>query len=52
MISDRKKVVYYVLGSAALITGIYMLANKEDVKRGLEWIKNKVKLNKNDKNGK
>lgn len=51
MIESKKKVVYYVLGSAALITGIYFLANKDDVKRGFEWIKNMVKLNKKEKNG-
>jgi hypothetical protein len=51
MISDKKKAVYYVLGAAALITGVYVLANKEEVKRGLEWIKNSVKLKtKKDKN--
>lgn len=46
MISDRKKVVYYVLGTIALVSGIYMIANKDEVKRAFEWLKNSIKLNK------
>jgi hypothetical protein len=53
MISDKKKVVYYILGTIALVSGIYMIADKDEVKRGLEWIKNSIKVNNKSKdNGK
>lgn len=49
MISDKKKVVYYLLGTVALVTGVYMIANKDEVKRGFEWLKNSIKLNNKSK---
>jgi len=49
MISEKKKIVYYVLGTAALVTGIYVLANKEEVKRGFEWLKNTIKFKSKNK---
>lgn len=49
MNSGKGKVVYYVLGLTALATGIYVLANKDDVKRGFDWVKNLVKFKSKNK---
>lgn len=49
MSSGKGKVVYYVLGLTALATGIYVLANKDDVKRGFDWFKNLVRLKPKNK---
>jgi hypothetical protein len=48
-VGKKQKVVYYVLGAAALATGIYFLSNKDDVRRILDSVKAKLKLKKDAK---
>jgi hypothetical protein len=53
MADKDKKVVYYVLGIAALATGVYFLSSNEQVKAQFNWLKNifnvKKKFKDNDK---
>lgn len=48
-LGKKHKVVYYILGATALATGIYFLANKDEVKRILDSVKEKLKIKKESK---